>query len=271
MTDPIDPSVRSAESRSSRCSRSKSSRRAAGAIGRRGLVALLLAVSLAATTACRTPGAGASDNPHDPKAQLARLLTAWQSAHRDGDRCEQRRPDETPLVDCERIRMQMERLAIAFPNDPDVLLANAVVAFEAGRPESAEKDLDALRRIDPIQPEATLLRARIAITEGNLRLARRVLDEQIELTPDHAGLRELSSSIHFLEERYDEAAFELEIASRLGAPAWRVAYHRGLIFEAVGRDPEAASSYRVALELEPDFDPARSRLRALAVTGDARP
>ncbi len=131
MTDPIDPSVRSAESRSSRCSRSKSSRRAAGAIGRRGLVALLLAVSLAATTACRTPGAGASDNPHDPKAQLARLLTAWQSAHRDGDRCEQRRPDETPLVDCERIRMQMERLAIAFPNDPDVLLANAVVAFEA--------------------------------------------------------------------------------------------------------------------------------------------
>lgn len=234
------------------------------------LALLLLAVVLAWTAGCRTPSPAAAGNPHDPRAQLATLLSAWHSAHRDGGTCEQRRPEETPLVDCEHLRKQIERLAIAFPNDPDVLLANAVVAFEAGRPEEAEKDLDALRRIDPIQPEATLLRARIAISEGNLRLARRMLDEQIELTPDHAGLRELSSSVLYLEERYDEAGFELEIASRLGAPAWRVAYHRGLIFEATGRDSEAENAYRVALELEPAFDPARSRLRALAVMGGAR-
>lgn len=236
--------------------------------------AMKLAITLLATLTlalgCRTAPRTADANPHDPRTQLATLLSAWQTAHRDGGTCEQKRPDETPLVDCEQLRKQIERLAIAFPNDPDVLLANAVVAFEAGRREEAEKDLDALRRIAPIQPEATLLRARIAIADGNLRLARRMLDEQIELTPDHAGLHELSSSVLYLEERYDDAGFELELAARLGAPAWRVAYHRGLIFEATGRLAEAENAYRVCLELEPDFAPAGSRLRALAVRSGSR-
>ncbi len=230
----------------------------------------LFACALVLVLGCRTPSDPAASNPHDPRPRLASLIAAWQSAHRDGRSCEQSRPEETPLVDCERIRKEIERLAITFPNHPDVLLANAVVAFEAGRKDEAEKDLDALRRIDPIQPEATLLRARIAIAEGNLRFAGRLLDEQIELTPDHAGLHELSSSLLYLEERYDDAGFELELAARLGAPAWRVAYHRGLIFEATGRLAEAENAYRVCLDLEPDFAPGGSRLRALAVRGGSR-
>jgi len=230
----------------------------------------LTALALAVAPGCRSTSSSLDLGARDPGSQLATLLDAWRSAHRDGATCEQSRADETPLVDCERLRKQIERLAVEFPNHPDVLLANAVVAFEAGRREEAEKDLDALRRIAPIQPEATLLRARIAISEGNLRLARRMLDEQIELTPDHSGLYELSSSVMYLETRYDDAGIELETASRLGAPAWRVAYHRGLILEATGRRAEAAGAYRVCVELEPDFAPARSRLRALAVLDGQR-
>lgn len=230
---------------------------------RTGALIGLLVVGLAG--GCRTPASSLDLGSRDPSEQLAVLLGAWESTRREGSTCQQRKPAETPLVDCERLRKQIERLSIEFPNDPDVLLANAVVAFESGRREEAEKDLDVLRRIDPIRPEAALLRARIAASEGNLRLAGRVLDEQIELTPDHAGLYELSSSVLYLEERWSEATRELETASRLGAPAWRVAYHRGLILEGSGRRAEAADAYRVCVELEPDFAPARSRLRGLAV------
>lgn len=242
--------------------------RSSHALARLPVVAILAAVALSilfGATGCRTPRDFTSPRGGDPQARLGALLEAWHARQADGRSCEQDRPSETPLVDCERIRKQIERLTVEFPSHPEVLLANAVVAFEAGRREEAEKDLDVLRRLDPVHPEAALLRARLAIADGNLRLARRMLDEQIGLTPDHAGLHELSSSVFYLEERWSDAAYELELASRLGAPAWRVAYHQGLIFESTGRLEEAANAYRVCLDAEPDFQPAQSRLRALAV------
>ena len=130
--------------------------------GRRLLV-LPLGLALLASACASTP----EPNPHSPDVRLAALLDAWQQARRDDGGCQQRRPEETPLIDCERLRKQVERLAIEFPNHPDVLLANAVLAFESGKPDDAQKDLDVLRRLNPIQPKASVLRARIAIEDGN--------------------------------------------------------------------------------------------------------
>ncbi len=206
----------------------------------------------------------------DPQARLDVLLEAWRRARADGQRCEVSAPGDSPIVDCERLRKQFERLALDFPTHREVLLANAIVAFESGHPEDAAQELDVLRRIAPADPQATALRARIAIGDGNFRLAGRLLDEQIEQTPDEAELYELSASLLYLEERWDAAAEALEIAARLGAPGWRIAYHRGLVSEATGRANDAAEAYRVCLELAPDFAPARSRLRALAVRESLR-
>jgi len=218
---------------------------------------------------CRTP---VGPHPYDPRARLAVLLEEWTRVREDGATCEQRSPDETPLVDCARTRKHIARLAIEFPRTPEVLLANAVVSFEAGRPEDAAQDLDALRRIAPIHPDAALLRARIAIAQGNLRFARRLLDEQIELSPDHATLYELSATVHYLDERHEAALRDLDRARRLGAPCWRTRYHEGLIAEARGASEPAGRAYRMSLDENPGFAPARSRLRALdAMAGDASP
>ncbi len=208
-------------------------------------------------------------NPHDPHVRLAAFLEQWSQVREDGSSCDERRPGKTPLIDCERTRKGLERLSIEFPYDPEVLLANAVVSYESGRVEDAGKELDALRRITPVQPDAALLRARIAIDEGNLRFARRLLDEQIELVPDHASLHELSAAVHYLEQHYDQALRELRLARRLGAPAWRTAYHEGLVAEAREEYPAAARAYRTSLEDNPGFAPARSRLRGLAVRDPA--
>jgi len=237
----------------------------------RARLATLVAIGTALVLAggCRTPE---GPHPHDPRARLAVLLEQWTRVRGDGATCEQQGPGETPLIDCERTRKRIERLAIEFPRDPDVLLANAVVAFETGRPEDAAQDLDALRRVTPIHPDAASLRARIAISQGNLRFARRLLDEQIELSPDHARLHELSATVHYLDERHDAALRDLDRARRLGAPRWRSRYHEGLIAEARGASDEAARAYRMSLEENPGFAPARSRLRALdAMAGDGRP
>lgn len=228
---------------------------------------IALAVSIAVcATGCRTPRDFSDPTADDPGSQLARLLRGWQSVRAGGENCADARSLDTPLVDCERLRKQIERLSIEFGNHPEVLLANAVVAFESGRREESEKDLDLLRRIAPQNVEAALLRARIALEDGNLRLSRRILEEQVALVPDRAVLYELLASVAFLESRWEEARRALDVASRLGGTAWRIAYHRGLVAEAEGRPAEAADAYRICLDLASEFAPARARLRALAAT-----
>ena len=229
-------------------------RRSAAAVGMLACAALL--------GAClSTP----KPNPLAARTRLEPLLEAWNRAQIEDGGCEQRKATETPLTDCEALSRGIARLAVEFPRDPEVLLALAVIEFERGRKEDALKTLDVLRSLEPIHPEAAILRARIAIEEGNLRFARRLLEEQSELKPDHAGLWELLASVAYLEGEYGDADRSLEIASRLGAPAWRVAYHRGLVAEASGRLDRAARAYAACLEASPDFAPAQSRLRGLAV------
>ena len=227
-----------------------------------------LALALATVgllAACQSPP---PPNPHSARQRLEPLVEAWERARLEDGGCEQRKATETPLIDCEAVSRAILRLAVEFPRDPDVLLAAAVVDFDRGREQSALKTLDVLRRVEPIHPKAAVLRTRIAIDEGNLRFARRLLDEQRELTPDHAGLWEMLASIAYLQGEYAEADRNLVVALRLGAPAWRVAYHRGLVAEASGRLERAARAYADCLEAAPDFAPARSRLRALSVLNE---
>jgi hypothetical protein len=67
-----------------------------------------------------------------------------------------------------------------------------------------------------------------------------------------------------------QAIDELSMAGALGAPAWRVAYHRGLIEEASGRLAQASRFYEEALQGNPGWPPAESRLKALRARDGAR-
>ena len=211
--------------------------------------------------ACETP----TENPYDPAVLLRERLLAWQEVRDQGWSCEERATVSSPLVDCERITRDIARLAVDFPRYPDILLANASIAYATRRPDEAQAYLDRLLHLQPSHPDAAVLRSRIALEEGNLRLARRVLEEQIELVPDHAGLREALASVLYLEGDTEAAHRSLDAAEELGAPSWRVAYNRGLIAEAEGKLDEAAGYYEKALSDDPDFVRARSRLRGLYV------
>lgn len=52
-------------------------------------------------------------------------------------------------------------------------------------------------------------------------------------------------------------------AERLGAPRWRIAYHRGLIEEARHHLEEAQRYYAETLKANPSWKPAASRLKGL--------
>jgi tetratricopeptide (TPR) repeat protein len=202
------------------------------------------------TTPCSTAG-----------PRLAEAWSALDEARKAAGGC-----DEDNGMRCEALRAQIERLSIDCASNPDIVMSNALLAYDQRNFVRAQQLLDELSTLQVSYPEAAVLRARIALDQGNMPFALRFLDQQIRQTGDHAGLREVYASALYLTGRWDEAKEQLAIAQRLGAPAWRVAYGQGLIEEAAGKRDEAQKRYQEALLAKPGWKLAASRLRALEAT-----
>lgn len=213
---------------------------------RRTLSAAFLGM-IAAAFGCSTMSL---EGPDDPAGELSSLLHQLENLNGEQNYGESS-------------KRNLARLAVKYPNDVDIHFANAVYAARDEDTARAALHLDALFRITFVHPEAAVLRAKLALKEGNLRLAVRLLDEQIRLVPDHPGLREVLGSAYYFQAKYKAAGVELQHALRLGAPRWRVAYHQGLVAEAEGRSEDAQGLYEDSTRLNPDFRPAASRARAL--------
>jgi tetratricopeptide (TPR) repeat protein len=150
-------------------------------------------------------------------------------------------------------------------------MANAVIAYDQHRPQESQQYLDQILSQPRPFPDAAVLRAQIALEEGNVPFARRLLEQEIMLVPDHAGLHEVHAATLFVDRRLDEARAELTRAAALGAPRWRIAYHLGMIEEMSGRPAEAVRLYMEALQGNPAFAAADSRLRGLRAAPPTAP
>ena len=224
----------------------------------RGLCAALAGGLVAG--ACATDAPLRHQECYNADAQLASLLQPLEALRAKG--CDagvaQRGTSE-----CDRLRREIERLAVVCPGHVPTLMANAVIAYDEHRPEQSQQFLDQILATSRSYPDAAVLRARIAIEEGNLPFARRLLEQHIKLVPDHAGLHETYAATLYLERQLPEARRELTTAGALGAPRWRIAYHLGLVEEASGRLDEARRYYSEALAANPGWAPAQSRLNGL--------
>jgi tetratricopeptide (TPR) repeat protein len=173
--------------------------------------------------------------------------------------------------ECDRLELEIARLAVVCPGHAPTLMANAVIAYDEHRPQDSQQYLDQILSQPRPYPDAAVLRAQIALEEGNVPFARRLVDQQIMLVPDHAGLHEVRAAIFFVDRQLEEARVELAKAGALGAPRWRVAYHLGMIEELSGHPDDAARLYMEALQGNPAFTAADSRLRALRAGASITP
>ena len=220
--------------------------------------------------ACTTPYPGYRHEGMGPDERLLDLVDAHQANVARHAAMGPRKTDEDYLlVDSGRVMNELRRLHLEFPTHVPTLFTLASFAYGSGQSARAGGYLDTLFDIQPVHPEAGILRSRIALDEGNLAAARRVLDQQVRYTPDHAGLREAASCVAYLDHDLEQARTELVMARRLGAPPDRVAFNLGLIEEGVGNTAEAIQNYEVALSHNPEFAQAKSRLAGLrALSGD---
>lgn len=217
----------------------------------RSLAAVLLAANVAACASKQTPlGAQVCINPD---AQLAALIPPLVTGS-----CA-----DSPAAECDRMTQSLQRLSAVCPAHVPTALISAVVAYQQQQPTRAQQLLDDILARPQSQPDAAVLRARIAIEEGNVIFARKLLGQQLQLAPDHASLHETFAAALYVDGEMAESAKELTVAATLGAPRWRIAYHLGLIQEAAGQDDQAVKLYEEALQGRPEFSAAASRLKAL--------
>lgn len=224
---------------------------------------------------CLTLGGCVSMDNHrsshpDPYDRLSQLMGLYQEQRKNGSSCDELWKISSPTVDCQRIQREVERLYAEFPNNSRIMLANATLQFQAGRLDKAQFTLDQLLNKPVANPEAALLRSRIAMLEGNSSRARAVLKKQINLRPDYAELREALAASYYMEGKYKDAQLALNIAGRLGAPGWRTSYHHGLIQEAMENWDRACSYYLMSLEQKRNFNSPANRLLGLTHNEECR-
>lgn len=241
----------------------------------------LLFLALFFVSSCLSNGVGYRDQRCDPDEQLSDLLADYDLAG-DSGCCECEGAWEADgyshcgegghiVIDCDRVRNKLEALSFEYPRHVAALLANGVIAFEERDRVNAQRYFDRLFAVQPIHPEAAVMRSRLGLQEGNMPAAKKLIEEHIRHVPDHAGLHEAYAEILFLDGRYEEARERIAIAEELGAPIWRMAFNRGLIAETEGDLEHAITMYTVALEIKPDMAQASARLNgAQAVMTQSR-
>lgn len=165
---------------------------------------------------------------------------------------------------CEKLRLEIDRLGQNCPAEEQAQLANAILAYDERQLGKAQQYLDPLLSTPRPNPDAAALRGRIAIEEGNLPYAKRYLREQIRLHGDHAGLREVYASVLFLLGEYAEAKMALAAAEDVGAPGWRIAYGKGLIAEAEEDWGAAKEYFTIAVKASAGWPRASGRLREVS-------
>jgi tetratricopeptide (TPR) repeat protein len=228
---------------------------------------MALMVGALALTACQgmNPGDKAIPDVGDPDRAVAELRDAWEATPPDDPYASYRTEKGRKMPSRVLLRRKSENLLFKHPDHADGRMVAALMAYDAGNADEAARHLDYLLRLDPVAPDAALLRARIALEQGNPILARRLLAEQVQLRPDHAGLREAHASALYLSGDPAGALAELDEAERLGADPARVAYNRGLVSEGAGNTQAAVGHYQEALADRPGWRMPAERLEGLGV------
>lgn len=173
-------------------------------------------------------------------------------------------------------RQMLDQLRLEQPDDPDVLQPLAEVLLDLGETAAARSAAEQLVKLRPRDGNANALLGQVELTTDDVVAAERHLRAAVALLPgSHAAHFQLSQCLSRIGKR-DEAKSELETADRIKADRDklavlyrrvrehpddpRVRYDIGMLNRRVGDVEVGAFWLRSALEIDPEFEPARKEL-----------
>jgi tetratricopeptide (TPR) repeat protein len=181
--------------------------------------------------------------------------------------------------------MKQNKLLLLLAVIPVVLNAQSMTVLSTGgdaracsfaaelseRLNPSRSDLDSCNRA---LDEVHLTRRDRAATFVNRGILQSRLDRYQDALNDYNAALEIEANLpqawngkgnlYYLAERYDDAIAAYERALELKLPELQVAhYNLGLTYEKLGDSAAAERSYNTALEIAPDWAPAREKLQNL--------
>lgn len=198
---------------------------------------------------------------YQPDEQLDAVLSKYNVNASYGIHCQ---GYQAAVSDCGRLANELGALSMSYPQHQKIGFTSAIVYHQVGQKIDSQMVLDRLLAQQNPMSEVAILRSQIAMQEGNITLARTVLQRQVQLQPDHPELHATLAATYYLEGRYKKAQAVIATADRLGAPVWRTSYHLGLIHEAQSHWAQACHFYADTLDSLPDHRQSLSRLLYLS-------
>lgn len=196
-----------------------------------------------------------------PEREVTRLVEIELASIQAGEYC--RQDPHSQFKGCDGALQRLTQLFTRFPDYERLQLALAVAYQARNKTREAQYYLDLLLNKDRPRPEAAILAARLAMEEGNTRRALSLLEAQKRLNPVHPGIHEALGAVYYLNHQPQNGFTALASAEQLGAPAWRVAYHRGLLYELTKNESAACEQYAKSYTLKRSFGLPEGRILGL--------
>ena len=154
----------------------------------------------------------------------------------------------------------MDRLVDENPGLIDAHLLRVRYFLNSGYPDVADQDISSITGKDALRPEVVLLHARILTKLEHHDKAAEILTRLVEDQPDNIDALGMLAETKLILGKNSEAQDLVEKVLRLSASSPRALYVRARSMEAQGDLNGAKENYGYALNANPRFAPALSRV-----------
>jgi len=162
--------------------------------------------------------------------------------------------------DSEAARAEYEQALFYDPHYPDALLNLAVILTENGQLTDAIPLLEEAIQEAPAQPESRVVLGNIFAQLGRLDDAVAQHEEALRLAPDSANAHFNYGHDLFQLRRLNDAEVQYRMTVAADPGNFEAHYYLGITLLGLGRGPEGVAELNRALEINPDFEPARATL-----------
>ena len=165
--------------------------------------------------------------------------------------------------DYENAISYFEKAMLAKPEDTTAYLYSGISAQSSGNYDVAEANYTKLLELGYKNEDIYNFLINVNLTEKkNPEKALEYLQAAREAYPENNDFLKREIVILINEERSDEAENKLAEAIKADPDDPQLYYNRGYLFEQIGKNEEAVSSYQKALEIDPDYFDANFNIAA---------